>query len=210
MLYLAKIEIEFKRDWTRELTKKFDIELDSIYFQPLLDSKVLDIIKIPSRKISQEDCLNIFEEYDSILEYVLLDKTDENYFFKVITLCDTNIDKLSKNNCFQLDNLHISKGKEYWEVVSNDKKNFKQLLLDLNTSEKSAFLRSITNYNFDKKFLTQKQYDILVVLFEKGYFEIPKRITLDELSKDLKLSKSTIGVHLQKIESALIRNFLNK
>ena len=60
--------------------------------------------------------------------------------------------------------------------------------------------------NFDvEEILTQKQREILTHSLELGYYEFPKKIGLNTLAKKLGLSPSTLCVHLQKIESKILR-----
>ena len=53
--------------------------------------------------------------------------------------------------------------------------------------------------------LTQRQRDILMPSLKLGYYEFPKKINLHCLAEKLSLSPSTLCVHLQKIESKLLR-----
>jgi hypothetical protein len=49
--------------------------------------------------------------------------------------------------------------------------------------------------------LTLKQRDILGPTIELGYYDFPRKISLNKLSKRVGVSPSTLCVHLQKIES---------
>lgn len=55
-----------------------------------------------------------------------------------------------------------------------------------------------------KEILTPKQKKILGPSLNHGYYQFPKKISLNELSRKIGVSPSTLCVHLQKIESKLI------
>ena len=59
------------------------------------------------------------------------------------------------------------------------------------------------NFNL-KDILTPKQKKILGPSLKYGYYRFPKKISLNNLSKKIGVSPSTLCVHLQKIESKLI------
>ncbi len=51
--------------------------------------------------------------------------------------------------------------------------------------------------------LTLKQRDILGPTIELGYYDFPRKISLNKLSEKVGISPSTLCVHLQKIESRI-------
>jgi predicted DNA binding protein len=55
--------------------------------------------------------------------------------------------------------------------------------------------------------LTPLEYLVLKRAYEMGYFEWPRRCSLEQLSRDLKLSKSTTLEHLRKAIRKLIGEY---
>ncbi|NCN87079.1 hypothetical protein GW932_04550 [archaeon] len=55
-----------------------------------------------------------------------------------------------------------------------------------------------------KEILTPKQKEILAPSLKHGYYQFPKKISLNELSRKIGVSPSTLCVHLQKIESKIM------
>ena len=52
--------------------------------------------------------------------------------------------------------------------------------------------------------LTPRQRQMLLVAYALGYYDVPRRISSDELSRHLNIDKSTIVEHLRKAERKLI------
>ena len=52
--------------------------------------------------------------------------------------------------------------------------------------------------------LTDRQREILVEAYERGYYDVPRRINSEELASTLKLDKSTVVEHLRKAENRLV------
>lgn len=57
-----------------------------------------------------------------------------------------------------------------------------------------------------KEILTPKQKEILTPSLDNGYYDFPKRISLNALAKKIGVSPSTLCVHLQKIESKIFNS----
>lgn len=56
--------------------------------------------------------------------------------------------------------------------------------------------------------LTAKQASALVAAFEAGYYEVPRRVTTEEVSQALGVARSTFQEHLNRAEFAIVRAML--
>jgi hypothetical protein len=56
--------------------------------------------------------------------------------------------------------------------------------------------------------LTAKQQEALIAAYKYGYYDIPRRITSEELAKKLGLVNSTVVEHLRKAELRLIKQVI--
>lgn len=53
--------------------------------------------------------------------------------------------------------------------------------------------------------LTEKQRDAVAVALERGYFEIPREVSLKELAEDLDVTHQALSERLRRAEQALLR-----
>ena len=58
--------------------------------------------------------------------------------------------------------------------------------------------------------LTEKQRKMLSAAYAAGYYEVPRKIDVEELAQKLKIAKSTLGEHLRKAEKRLIGDIMQK
>jgi DNA-binding CsgD family transcriptional regulator len=56
--------------------------------------------------------------------------------------------------------------------------------------------------------LTTRQRQILLTAYALGYYDVPRRISSDELSKHLNIDKSTIVEHLRKAERKVVGSII--
>jgi hypothetical protein len=56
--------------------------------------------------------------------------------------------------------------------------------------------------------LTDKQKEIVIEAMKTGYYDYPKRINSEELSKRVGVSKATLLEHLRKAEGRLLKNLI--
>lgn len=207
-MFKAKIEVEYKDDWSKDLMKKFDCEMKSIYCQNISQFKVIDVIKVKYTKELASELIEFLLNYDYIDSSEILETSSDYIIFQVITNCDTNNERFVKNQCFSLS-LKFKDGKEHWIIISNSKENLKNLINDFNDKTRDAKLIWVVKYDYEKDDLTGKQFDVLTFLYRNGYFQIPKNITLDEASKQLGISKSNLNVHMNKSINKLVDSFLD-
>jgi len=56
--------------------------------------------------------------------------------------------------------------------------------------------------------LTERQREVLEVAIERGYYDIPRRATHEDLATDLDCSAGTVGEHLRKIEARVLSSLM--
>jgi len=52
--------------------------------------------------------------------------------------------------------------------------------------------------------LTLKQRQVVLTAFSLGYYDVPRRVTSEQLAKHLNLSTSTLAEHIRKAERTLL------
>ncbi|MFP3203031.1 MAG: helix-turn-helix domain-containing protein [Sulfolobus sp.] len=113
---------------------------------------------------------------------------------KAITLSTIIEDGIEKYNLLFLSNSDMEKLRKFLE----DKPNVTVLkfkLVDLNV------MNSL-------QLLTPLEYEIMVRALNKGFFENPRKISLEELSEDFGISKATLNFHIRNAMKKILYLFL--
>jgi hypothetical protein len=103
------------------------------------------------------------------------------------------------------------KGKMTIPVVGT-KENLRELVAYLEELNVEIEILSLTNYYVKGKdilsSLTPTQYECLELAFEKGYFDIPKKVDARNLAKERGISHSAFLAHLRKAEKKIFEELL--
>ncbi|OLD02134.1 MAG: hypothetical protein AUJ07_09370 [Crenarchaeota archaeon 13_1_40CM_3_53_5] len=107
-------------------------------------------------------------------------------------------------------------GWEHYRLVGFDDADMKGLLRDLDkigpteVLHKKSLHEGVTDDTFLLSLsslfgqLTEKQMKSLVTAVENGYYEVPKRVTADDLAKRAGQPRSTFEEHIRKAESKVV------
>lgn len=101
-------------------------------------------------------------------------------------------------------------GTEHWEMACWDKGPLMQILERL-PNEFKIKLKSIVETGIGEIFLphimpklSDKQKDVIQLAVRRGYYEFPRKVNLDDLSEELKLTKPTVQQHLRTAEKKIV------
>lgn len=100
-------------------------------------------------------------------------------------------------------------GYHIWDLASFERKNLEKVIIFsekyLNAKILSFKKEKISNISFTKiqPELTDNQKRALELAINAGYYDYPKKITLPELAKKMKISYSTFQAHLKKAEGRI-------
>ncbi len=92
-----------------------------------------------------------------------------------------------------------------WNVVCNDE-TFKNLITVLERSGINYELVSKEMFSEDDE-ITYREYMLLKLAFEGGFFDSPKKIRLEEMAKALGISKSTASETLRRGLKKVLKMF---
>ncbi len=92
-----------------------------------------------------------------------------------------------------------------WNIVCNDEA-FKNLITVLERSGINYEFVSKEEFSEDDE-ITYKEYMLLKLAFEGGFFDSPKRIKLEEIARSLGISKSTASETLRRGLKKVLKEF---
>jgi predicted DNA binding protein len=107
--------------------------------------------------------------------------------------------------------LIIAKDRQVISVLG-EQKDLKKFIDLIKPNAKRITNMTFKNAAYQKKdiisVLTQKQKETILAAYNHGYYDYPKKITSEELSKKVNISKGTLMEHLRKAEGRILREIL--
>jgi predicted DNA binding protein len=125
---------------------------------------------------------------------------------------------LEKNHCLELQPCVYKGGWEYYRVVSFSERDMRKVISELEAyCELEVVSRRVIPSGAVKETmlvstsalfggLTRKQVQALVFALENGYYQVPKRVTTEEMANKLRLPRTTYEEHLRKAEGKVLRS----
>ncbi len=201
-LVLLTLDLGIPNLWENALVKKFPEACFIIQSASLWgDNTFSGLLKIKNEDISNVQ--DFLQKYPDVTLEVFHEETD---------LCSYSHSNFPLAKVMKIINCVLS-----WPIqLKEDSKRIKIILKEekVNQLLERIEKEKIEILNFSKvkidfrleETLTPKQKEILKPSLQLGYYEFPKRITLNSLAGKLNISPSTLCVHLQKIESRILNS----
>jgi len=201
---LARIKIKFPgKLWISEIFKKFrDIRMEIEYFLPYdfeksIGNSIIEIFHYNIDLIIEE-----VKNHKSVIEISILEKDEKRVRFNVKTKDPFLLYAIIRCGVLVNFPVRVREGYAYWRLVSSRESIDKLLTLFDQKGIEYTILRignSPYSIDDDKNKLTLDESTILNKALSLGFFEIPRKITLEELANMLGKSKSALSVTLRKI-----------
>ena len=130
---------------------------------------------------------------------------------------DSILESVSRYNLLYIPPVSHKGGWEHYKVIGFEARDMRRFFRDLSRkavveilSKKNASDRSVTDsftVSIGSLFagLTEKQTEAFVLALDNGHYEIPKRITLDQIAKINRVPRTTYEDKVRKAESKIMQ-----
>ncbi len=201
---LARIKIKFPDDmWISEIFKDFpDIKMQISYFLPYDLEKSIgnSIIEILYHDI--DSIMEIITRHPSVFELSILEREDTRIKFNIKTKDPYLLYAIIKCGVLVNFPVNVREGHAFWKLIAKRERIDKLLSLfeqknitfDLLRIGKSAY-----NLENEESKLSLEEVRVLEKAIERGFFEVPRKVSLEDLAIILDKSKSALSVMLRKI-----------
>ena len=203
------LRISMPQTWISEVSKETSAKIKLLECIPDKDlgGRLLFEIETESENIS--DLLKKINAYQQICKLDISPYKKGGYLGAIVTNNCITCQALTKSKCFLTYARNLKDAKIEWHIITGDEKSLSKLIKALERNKCTVELISKTLLT-KKNILTSRQDEIIKIAFEKGYYEYPKKISLRELSKILKISFSTLNEILHRGERKIIKDYYSK
>jgi len=201
---LAKIRIEFPgQKWISQIFKKNpDAKLDILNLLPFDVEKSIGnaIIEITDYNVDQ--IVEEIKNHPSVFEFSILEKEENRVKFNIKTINPHLLSGIIKCGVLVDFPIKVREGCAEWNLLAT-RKRIDSLLTQLEQKGINFSILHIGNspyiFDDDKNKLNIEETKILNIAINLGFFEVPRKISLEALATHLGKSKSWISESLRKI-----------
>lgn len=115
---------------------------------------------------------------------------------------------ISKSKCFLMSSVPVDGNIVEWTIAGPDSVTVHKLIASLKEYGYRVKFQAGGKFGDDMT-LTPKEEKYLKAAFDRGYYNVPRRMDLDALCEILGCSKSTLNVALRTAERKLICNYID-
>jgi len=199
----AKIELRMpEKLWLAAVSKRHkDSTFYLLSFLPTKEFIGNTLIKIDGGDMNK--ILKGIKEHPSLVELNILGQAENSAVINTKTKDPWLLSAMMESEVLLKPPVKVKDGVAEWVVLSTRGK-VSALMKLLDEKGITYELKSISKYS-ERPILTRRQAEVLDFALEHGYYEIPRKITLDQLARKLGVSKSTLSETLRAAEKKMMR-----
>ncbi|MHA2391839.1 MAG: helix-turn-helix domain-containing protein [Promethearchaeota archaeon] len=185
---LARVKIKFPDQlWISEVFRNFpDLKMEIAHFLPydLERSIGNSIVEIMHYQI--QPIVDVIRNHPSVFEFSVLEQEENKIKINVKTKDPFLLYAIIKCGVLVDFPVRVEEGYAFWRLISSRERIDQLLSISYKIED-------------DKNKLSLDELNILNKAISLGFFEIPRKISLEELANQLGKSKSALSVMLRKI-----------
>ncbi len=177
----------------------------------ILDSKMLPkdavqhLFDIQVKPELTKHLLSALEQDKDLIDIETLKSKSGHVYGSATSLRCTVCKDVVKSKCF-LASVDVTSDGAKWTVIGNNE-SFRELLGSLE-KHKIPFEVKMKRNLEDTELLTGRQEQLLAIAFERGYFDFPKKVGLEELAALADVKTSTLAEILRRGQKKILGEYL--
>lgn len=209
----ACLGVRYPDDWTTEIGALGVV--GDIYTATLHKRHYIGLIRLYGGSTEIDEALELVHTapYHTSVDVVQHDIRKGRASASIIVTAElterTPLTVMLENGYLPLDPTTLRDGREYFDLLLRDRDRLVELVERLNSVGEVTIERVVDAVETPiqprpaawvtlLESLTDRQFAVLATAVEKGYFEVPRRATLDDVAAEFGLEKSTVSEHLRR------------
>lgn len=203
----ARVSVAYRDDWTEAIG---DLEIGGdIYTATLHRRRYMGLLRLYGDRVEEALALVHDADYHESVDVVGRTKRSATVLVTAELTEKTPFTVMLENGYMPLDPTVLRRGREYFDLIIRNRERLLKLVDRLEAVGEVAIERVVSDVELPAQpnpvawshlldDLTDRQLEVLTLAVDRGYFSVPREVTLTDLASDLDLQKSTVGEHLQR------------
>ena len=207
------LSVQLPESWTTRVRQKFSANVRVIDCRPSRNGGIQQLVEISAQPETLEQIVESIRCDENVRDTHVV-KTKRGRILGVVATNDSTMCKtIADVNCFcltcPLASPSRSDGTVDWVLAMTARNSLRKLIRELKAHGVSPEIVRVTDISDGEK-LTPRQRNIIEYVFASGFYEYPRRASLQKLSKTLGVSSSTLGEMMRRAERKIIASYLHQ
>jgi predicted DNA binding protein len=205
------LSVRLPKSWIAKVVDKYSAGVRVIDCRPSQKGGIQQLVEVSARPEVLDSVVKIIEA-DKNVRDAHLTKTKRGRILGVVVTRDSTVCKIIEDaNCFCLTCPLAMTGKPdgtvEWLLAMPESSSTRKLLRQLNKHGIKADITRVSRIS-DSESLSAHQRSVIEYALSSGFYEYPRRMGLQKLSRSLGVSPSTLSERLRRAERKIISSYL--
>lgn len=207
-MMLTKIKISSHDNIVSRLASEMGVRVDVVRCHETRENGGISILRIElAEKKIGEDLVSWFRRQEGCEVISAVSSSPGRHLITVRNRCCNLCKALSDSDCILESGSSTDNGSVIWKVYTPNNSSLKGMIDLLRKDECKVELLSVKKVlsSFE---LTKIQDEAIRLALSMGYYDIPKRVTLEELAVRSGVSKATLNIILRRAQRKILSEHL--
>lgn len=206
----TSLQISSKDYYSCVLTKRIPVRVTIVTIQ--LPEGYGYVEPLAGGELTIQTYTNALKASKSVLEFEITYRSQDVYWTRIVHKLDfpSIYETVLESGNMSLLPITIVSGIQYHIVLSPSRDALKTLLKTLKTRFTTVKILSLHSEPLKPKttLLTQKQLEAFKLAFDQGYYQIPRRIKIEDLAKKLNVKRVAVQERLRRAEIRIFTEYI--
>lgn len=193
--------------WITEIPRKHAVSINILVRKLSGKTGVRDLVEMTGPEAYLEEVKKELESDPWVKNFNLDSVEPGKLVGEVVTLKCLVCATLAKSNCFLMAASTRPDGTISWRLIARNRDDVRKLVTRLKAVKCEATLSKLTPID-EREILTNRQEEVILMAFERGYFDTPRKVKLKDLSRITGVSQATLSEILRKGQKRIVVDFL--
>jgi predicted DNA binding protein len=203
------LNIKIPDSWMENIKNKYHANIKFLDCMPVGKSGGRGLIEIDATDSDIDKIIEDLKRHEAVCKVDISPSPDGGVLSSIVTTRCVACQALTGSECFLTAAILTDDGRVEWRLITGEDGSLLDLINKLEKLGCKVELKRSQRLS-KRAILTKRQEQIIQIAFEKGYFDVPKKITIDKLAKIFNVSPSTLAEILQRGEKKIMKQYFNR
>jgi len=202
----AIIQCHQPHKWIDQVVNSYAASLEILDSKMSAKGTMKHLFDVQVKPDLRDELVSTIREDKDVMDLEVIRSGSGHVYGAATSVRCTVCKEVARSNCFLASVTVEAGGQARWRVVGSGD-SFRELTSALER-HRIPFEVKLRRTLEDKELLTTRQEQILAIAFERGYFDFPKKVGLEDLASIIGVKTSTMAEILRRGQKKILREYL--